>query len=52
MLEFIKEALDGYAECHEAILSNDGLYVLVDLGDGEGLKRFYVTATMARNQPD
>lgn len=52
MLEFIKEALEGCVECHAVgrmtTSGGEGLRVQVDLGDGEGLKWFYVTAEECR----
>jgi hypothetical protein len=46
MLEFIKGALDQYAETHGLTFTSiDGekvLLALVDLGDGEGLKTFAI----------
>jgi hypothetical protein len=49
MLDFIKEALEEYVECHaighQTSAGGEGLRVQVDLGDGEGLKWFYITAT-------
>lgn len=52
MLDFIKEALGQFAECHavqeQTTNSETGLRVQVDLGDGEGPKWFYITATECR----
>lgn len=49
MIEFLKEALGEYPECHESYTQTqrDGttfLKVQVDLGDGEGLKWFCISA--------
>jgi hypothetical protein len=52
MLTFIAEALTMYAECHatqhQTTSAGEGLRVQVDLGDGEGLRWFYITATECR----
>lgn len=52
MLDFIQEALEEYAECHsvsrQTSSGGEGLRVQVDLGDGEGLRWFFITATECR----